>query len=492
MILSEIEFLFFLPVVFLAHWLLPRRAAWQNVFLLAASYAFYITWNVRLLPLLLVATLVDYRVGIEISARSGEDPEGRRRRRWLLALSLTVNLGTLAFFKYSGFFAESLNALLTSLGLQPSLPVVRMLLPLGLSYYSLQKLGYILDVYQGRQPPCRSLLQFALFTAFFPQLIAGPISRAERLLPQLAEPRQLDPARLRSGAATFLAGFAQKAYVADYLGRSVVDPIFHGASAYSVAGHWIGLVGYAFQVFCDFAGYSLMAIGCARLFAIELPTNFTTPFLSRSLFDFWRRWHITLNMWLFEYIYTPLTTSRGFFRGRFDAALLITFLVSGLWHGATASFAVWGIAQGVGMVVVRRWDELYRGLCRRDRTWVAVRRSPWYQAAAWMLTQGFFVLTLVPFRAPSFDAALVYLRGLVSSTGDKMPDLLAMKSAYNLLFCALFLVAYHLALTEEGKPLRERFLALPAPVRGFAYGVVVVVLCLVMPAGAGAFIYGQF
>jgi alginate O-acetyltransferase complex protein AlgI len=492
MILSEVEFLFFLPVVLVLHWLLPRRAVWQNAFLLLASYAFYVTWDVRLLPLLLAVTVLDYMVGLRLGALAAADSAAARERRSWLAVSLAVNLGTLAFFKYSGFFAESLNGLFENLGLRPSLPVVRMLLPLGLSYYTLQKLGYIIDVYQGRREPCRSLLQFALFTAFFPQLIAGPISRADGLMPQLAAARFLDPSRLRSGAATFLAGFAQKAYVADYLGRYLVDPAFRDPSTLSVAGHWLGLVGYAGQVFCDFAGYSLMAIGCARLFAIELPTNFTTPYLSRSMFEFWRRWHITLNNWLFERIYTPLATSRGFFRGRLDVALMLTFLASGLWHGATAGFAVWGIVQGVGLVVARRWDEFYRGLCRRDRSWVAVRRGFAYQATAWAVTQVFFVLTLVPFRAPSFEAALSYGKGLFASAGSAMPMLLSVKNATNLTFCIAFLLVYHLVLTDPGRSTRERFLALPGPVRGFAYGVGVVLLSLLMPAGAGAFIYGQF
>jgi alginate O-acetyltransferase complex protein AlgI len=495
MMLSEVEFVFFFPAVVLLHWLLPRKASWQNAFLLLASYLFYLTWNAKLIPLLLLATLVDYGVGRYLGAHPPADdlpPAEARRRRLALAASLAWNLGTLAFFKYAGFFADSFNQLMTSMGLPSSLPVLRLILPLGLSYYTLQKLGYIIDVYYGRQEPCRSLLTFALFTAFFPQMIAGPISRASALLPQLQAPRSLDPDRVRSAALTFLVGFTGKAYIADFLGRTVVDPVFRNPDAFSVAGHWVGLVGYALQVFCDFGGYSFMALAAARFLGIELPVNFTTPFLASSLFDFWRRWHITLNTWLFEYIYTPLSTSRGFFYGRLDAALLVTFLASGIWHGATGTFVLWGVMQGLGLVAARRWDEFYRGLCRRDRSWVAVRKSGRYEAGAWALTQGFFLLSLVLFRAPSLGGALAYARGLVVSAGTQLPNLMTFKNAFNLAACLALFVAYHVFASGSGRPLRDRFLALPAPVRGMAYGLALVFLSLLMPTGAGAFIYGQF
>ncbi len=494
--LSEVEFAFFFPLVFAVHWLLPRGKTWQNAFLLVASYVFYWTWNPRLVPLLLAATAVDYVVGLRLggggasSDSAGAAPSGRRRV--LLGLSLAFNLGVLGFFKYSGFFAESLNALFGRLGLNPSLPVLHLVLPLGLSYYTLQKIGYVVDVYYGRQEACRSLLDFALFTAFFPQMIAGPISRAHALLSQLALPRALEADRLGSGALTYLVGFGLKAFVADYLGRYLVTPVFANEAAYSVAGHWLGLVGFALQVFCDFAGYSFLAIGCARMLGIELPTNFTTPFLATSLFDFWRRWHITLNTWLFEFIYTPLITSRGVFRGRFDAALLVTFLASGLWHGAQATFVVWGLAQGLGLVVVRRFDDFYRGLCRKDRAWVARRRSGGYEVAAWILTQAFFLLTLVPFRTPSLGATGSFLQGLFVSAGQASPIVDDAKVAFNLGMSVLLVVAYHLLASDYGKRLREGFLALPAPVRGFAYGVAVVFFSIFMPTGSGAFIYAQF
>lgn len=390
MSLAEVEFAFFFPAVFLVYWLLPRRATWQNAVLLAASYLFYASWNPRLLPLLALSTAVDYWVARYLGRelRPGDaaaKPGHEHGRSAALGLSLACNLGVLGYFKYAGFFAESLNALLTAIGLPGSLPVLRLALPIGISFYTVQKIGYVLDVYYGRLEPCRSGLSFATFVAFFPQLLAGPITRGGPMLPQFSAPRRLTPEAVSSGAATFLIGLVLKAYVADLLARELVDPVFAAPGEYARGAHWAALLGYAAQVFGDFAGYSLMAIGVGRLLGFELPRNFNYPFLSTSLPEFWQRWHITLNTWLFDYLYGPLVTSRSFLRGRLDLCFLLVFGVSGLWHGATWSFVLWGVWHGLGLAAHRRWDEFYRGLCRKDRAYVALRRSTGYAAGAWLL-----------------------------------------------------------------------------------------------------------
>jgi D-alanyl-lipoteichoic acid acyltransferase DltB (MBOAT superfamily) len=493
---SNVEFAFFFPVVFLVYWLLPRRIGWQNAFLLAVSYLFYATWNPRLLPLILLATAVDYWAALRIDANrpapgAGDTAEaraGRRRMRGALAVSLVYNVGQLAFFKYFGFFAESLNGLLGAMGLPSSLPVLRLVLPVGISFYTLQKMAYVLDVYNGAQQPCRSKLTFATFVAFFPQLVAGPIPRGQDLLPQFGAPRRPSPDQWRAGAGAFLLGFVKKAYAAEYLAQFVVDPVFSAPERYSAAGHWIALVGYAAQIFCDFSGYSDMAIGSARLLGIELPENFRFPFLSRSLREMWQRWHITLNSWLFEYLYGPLTTSRGWWRGRLDLGFIVVFLISGLWHGAAWTFILWGFLHGVGLVIHRRWDEFYRGLCRRDRSYVALRQSNGYGAASWGLTQFFFLLTLVPFRAPSAAAAGAFARALLGSAGTERPTVLSI----NIAVIGAFLIAYHVLALPIARKAWDRFVALPAPVRGFAYGLVVVYLMIFMPAASGTFIYANF
>jgi alginate O-acetyltransferase complex protein AlgI len=484
---TEVEFFYFLPLVWAAYWLLPARRGTQNGLLLSASYLFYASWHWKLLALLIGATLVDYAIGRALGASHPPAPGNQRRRRALLAVSLVANFGVLAFFKYHAFFAEAANEVLGELGFSPSLPVLHLLLPLGLSFYTLQRVGYICDVYWERLPACRSLLDFAVFVAFFPQLTAGPISRGAELLPQLGSARRLEARWLMSGAGAFLLGFVLKALAADVLGRALVEPVFAAPGNYSAFSAWLGVIGYAGQVFADFAGYSLMAIGVARLFAIELPVNFNAPYLSRSLPELWRRWHISLNRWLFDYIFTPLTTSRGWFRGRIDAALMLVFLASGLWHGASWTFVIWGVMQGIGMVIHHQWDERYRALCRRDRRFVAWRQSAPYQGAAWVLTIGFFVLTLVPFRAPSADLAWAYLGRLMPGTEGALIDL----GLFGL--CALLLiVGLHLLEIAPLTRLRERFLALPALVRGAAYGAVIAALILAVPLSRTAFIYQQF
>jgi len=499
-IFSGIEFAFFLPLVLAAYWLLPRKSAWQNGFLLGASYLFYASWSLRLLPLLLVATAVDYLAGLAMdrhrTAAESEGPDAARARlrmRVALGASLAYNIGQLCYFKYSGFFAESLNQLLSAAGLAPRLPVLKLLLPLGISFYTFQKLAYIIDVYYGRQAACRSPLEFATFVAFFPQLIAGPITRAGDLLPQLAQARVPDADRMRAGAATFFLGFIKKAYVADYLAQNLVDPMFAASAHHSTAGHWLALCAYALQLYCDFSGYSEMAIGCGRLLGIELPRNFDYPYLSKNLIEFWRRWHITLNTWFFDYIYGPLTTGSGFMRGRLDAGFGIVFLVSGLWHGASWTFVLWGGLHGLALIATRRWDVFYRGLCRQDRAWVARRKSTAYAGAAWFSTQVFFILTLVPFRAPSLAAAGSFLKALfVPQPGLLMPDVIPPAFRLNLLACFTFVIAHHLLELERGRALRDRFFALPPLLRGTTYGLVIVYLHIFLPLSTGTFVYAMF
>ncbi len=488
MSLAEVEFVFFFAGVFALYWLLPRRAALQNGCLLVAGYLFYYSWNPTLVWVIALATTVDYGAARYMEAHRDDD----RRRLAALWVSIVYNVGQLCWFKYVGFFATSLNDLLSVVGLAPSLPVLRLALPIGLSYYTLQKLAYAVDVYYGRYEACRSPLRFATFVAFFPQLIAGPIVRGNQLLPQLEQPRRLEPDVLRRAASAFLLGFVLKAYVGDWLGQNVADPVFRDPAAYSVLGHWMGLAGYAGQVFGDFGGYSFMAIGVGRAFGIELPLNFNLPFLSKNLMELWRRWHITLNTWLFDYLYGPLTTSHGWFRGRLDLGFLIVFIVSGLWHGATWGFVLWGALHGFGLVAQRRWDVFYRGLCRKDRVWVGRRKTRRYALAALLVTQVFFLVTLVPFRTPDLGGALSFAGGLFVSGGSAIPGVSRALDAFNLLLCFGFLGAYHLLDVGPLPALRDRFFTLPAPLRGVVYGLVVAVLALLMPMSSGAFVYAQF
>jgi len=482
--LGEVSFAAFAAVVFVIYWCLPRRAGVQNAVLLAASYVFYATWSLELLLLLVGVTLVDHATIRFLGKPDVPEP----KRKLVFAADAAANLLVLATFKYLGFFAEPLHGLFARIGLDVSAASLRLALPLGISYYTLAKLGAVIDVYYRRIAPCRSFVDFALFVAFFPQIIAGPIGRATTLWPQYARARRLEPRHLTGGASAFLLGFTMKAYVAEWLGTACVDPVFLDPARYSAAGHWLGLFGYAFQVFFDFAGYSLMAIGVGRFFGIELPQNFHRPFLATGLLQIWRRWHITLNAWLFDYVFNPLTTGGGWMRGRIALGLFLVLLLSGFWHGARWTFVLWGALHGLGLVVQHRWDVFYRGLCRKNRVWVARRRSRGYRWAAWALTQGFFLLTLVPFRLGDLSATRAFARGLFSSPGDALPDVRSL----SLVLVVAFIAVYHAVAIPALSRSRFALARLPAPLRGVAYGLAVVFLAVFVPAGAGTFIYAQF
>ncbi len=483
MSVTNVEFLFFLPAVFLLYWLGPRHRIYQNSILLAASYLFFGSWHWHLLALIIAGTWLDYFISHQFTKASMP----AARRRWLLTISLLFSLGSLCFFKYSGFFAAAANDALQSIGIEQALPVLKLLLPLGISYWTLQRVGYMLDTYWRRLEPAGSLLDFSLFVCFFGQLAAGPISRGSELLPQLQSARRLTAQWLTTGCFAFLLGYTLKAFVGEVLGESLVARAFASPENYSSLYLWLGVLAFAGQVFSDFAGYSLMAIGTARLFAIELPQNFNAPFISRSLPELWRRWHITLNRWLFEYIFTPLTTSRGWFRSRLDIGLLLVFAASGLWHGAAWTYVCWGLMHGVGMVVQRNWDVLYRGWCRGNRAFVTLRKSLVYSLASWLLTIGFFVLTLVPFRASDIQVAFTYFYGLFTFSGADKLDISPL-----VILSFGFIAAMHIVELAPLNAVKDYYHRIPPLVRGLAYGFAVALLILVVPFSKGTFIYQQF
>lgn len=488
---GAVEFLVvFLPVVWVLHWLLPRHATWQNAALLVVSYVFYATWTPHLVAVLALTTAVNLGA-IRLMDRLRED---KGKLRLVFAAAVAYDVLQLLGFKYVGFFATSLNALLMGLGMDSQLPVLRFVLPLGISFWTLQHVGYLIDIYYDRPSvgDRPTTLQFAVFAAFFPQVVSGPIPRGAELLPQFARPRALTAQVIADGCAAFLVGYVLKFFIADTLAENLVNPIFAAPDEFSGLALGAGILGYAAQVFGDFAGYSAMAIGIGRLFAVELPMNFNYPFFSTDMMEYWRRWHITLNRWLFDYLYGPLVTSHGWFRNRLDLGFILVFSLSGLWHGTTWNFVLWGTLHGLGLMAHRRWDVFYRGLCRKDRTWVKRRRTRQYLAGSWVVTQAFFLLTLVPFRAADVGTTGSYFAGLFSLAGSHHPfqgnpiGALASLAAFVVLF------GYHLVEMRRFQVLRDRFLASPAIVRGVAYGILLIVMALLMPVGTGAFIYAQF
>lgn len=343
---TTFTFLAFLVVVFALHWICSTRAL-QNLVLLVASYVFYAAWDWRFIFLLWLSTIVDWTLARQISREAVK----ANARRWVTA-SVAMNLILLGVFKYFNFFAESADLALQALGFEGQLARLNLILPVGISFYTFQSISYIVDVYRGDVTPARNPLDFALFVAFFPQLVAGPIMRARDLLPQFLVARKFSDDEARRGCSQMLWGFFKKIVIADNL-APIVDRFYAAPQSSSGLELALATIFFAFQIYCDFSGYSDIALGCARLFNIQLTRNFAYPYFSQSMEEFWRRWHISLSTWFRDYFYIPLGGGRvGPLRRA--ANVMLTFVVSGLWHGASWTFVVWGAINGAAVILERR------------------------------------------------------------------------------------------------------------------------------------------
>ena len=338
---TSLQFLLFLPLVFVLYWTLRRSVRWQNLLLICASYVFYGWWDWRFLGLIALTTAASFASGLLLERYDGHE----RRRRWITAANIVLNLGILALFKYYDFFADNLSAVLRALGLHADLPTLRLILPVGISFYTFQALSYTIDVHRRQLRATRDVLAFFAYIAFFPQLVAGPIERATHLLPQMLRARTFNYTAAADGLRQMLWGFAKKMLVADTCALAV-DIIWQSPGEQSALVLAVGAVLFSVQIYGDFSGYSDIAVGCARLFGIQLMQNFRTPYFAASITDFWRRWHISLMTWLRDYVDIPLGGNRCS-RLRQYANTLTTFLLSGLWHGAAWTYVLWGLYHGL-------------------------------------------------------------------------------------------------------------------------------------------------
>jgi len=360
--------------------------------LLAASWYFYAYWDWRLLGLLIASTFVNYLIALGIGAAGSSVG----RRKTLLVASVVYNLGLLGLFKYFNFFVESLGWILGPLGVRVG--TLDIVLPIGISFYTFQAMAYVIDVHRGLIQPCRDFFNFALFIAFFPQLVAGPIVRATDLLPQLQLDVRLSWHDVFLGFRQFTIGLFKKLFIADRL-AGFVDQVFANAGVFDGASTWLAVLAYGIQIYCDFSGYSDMAIGTARIMGYRLPENFDAPYVSTSITEFWRRWHITLSSWLRDYLYIPLGGSRKG-RRRTYVNLLITMVLGGLWHGASWTFACWGTLHGLALA----GDKWVHARLGSDRSC-----SPGGRLFGWLITMLIVFTGWVFFRAPSFHQAFLIL-----------------------------------------------------------------------------------
>lgn len=341
MLFNSPEFALFLVIAFTLYWFFfKKKLVIQNLFLLVASYFFYGWWDWRFLSLIFFSSLVDFIIGRQLYRTTNKS-----RRKLFLVISLITNLGILGFFKYYNFFIAGFIDLLSSIGFNANYFTLKVILPVGISFYTFQTLSYTIDIYYRKIEPTNDMVAFFAFVSFFPQLVAGPIERAKNLLPQFQSPRQFDFEKARDGMKQILIGLFKKIVIADHC-AVYVDKIFSNYNLYHGNELLLAAVFFAFQIYCDFSGYSDIAIGTARLFGFDLMRNFAYPYFSRDIAEFWRRWHISLSSWFRDYVYIPLGGKYGNKANRIKN-ILITFTVSGLWHGANWTFITWGFLNGL-------------------------------------------------------------------------------------------------------------------------------------------------
>jgi alginate O-acetyltransferase complex protein AlgI len=475
MLFNTWQFAAFFAVVFTLYHLLSRVGPrWQNHLLLLTGYVFYGTWDWRFCGLLLLSTVLDYGVGILMA----DAPKAKRKS--LLVLAVVVNLALLGFFKYFNFFTDSLVALGQSLGITLHTPTLRVILPVGISFYTFQSMAYTIDVYRGRCPPVRNFLLYATYVSYFPQLVAGPIERAQHMIPQFSSARRVTGEQLGSGALLFLIGLVRKVAVADWV-APLVNRAFSDPAAHDSSQLLLGVLLFALQIYGDFAGYSDMARGTSRMLGIDLMENFAHPYFAVNITDFWRRWHISLSSWLKDYLYIALGGNRGpsWFVYR---NLMLTMLIGGLWHGASWAFVVWGGIHGAALAVHKLW---LRGRKVAERPSLDTPGQVASAVGAWLFTMTVVCVAWVFFRAPTFGSAFAILQGIVDWRGG-----------FDLAWLGFFVQgAVILLAIDLPQYLRgEHTVALrwPVPVRALAYAAAIVLLFLHFSGDDIPFIYFQF
>ncbi|WP_396632592.1 MBOAT family O-acyltransferase [Maribacter sp. R86514] len=413
MFFNSIDFAIFLPIVFILYWFVTNKnLRLQNFLIVAASYLFYGWWDWRFLSLILFSTIVDYLIGRKLRVEQNEI-----KRKVLLWTSILVNLGFLGFFKYYNFFLDNFITAFSFFGTEIKSNSLNIILPVGISFYTFQTLSYTIDVYKGKLAPTKDFIAFSAFVSFFPQLVAGPIERATHLLPQFYKKRSFDYVKAVDGARQILWGLFKKVVIADNC-AIYANLIFNDSIEYSGSTHVLGALFFTFQIYCDFSGYSDIAIGTSRLFGFDLMRNFNFPYFSRDIAEFWRRWHISLSTWFRDYLYIPLGGSRGGTWMKIRNTFII-FIVSGFWHGANWTFIVWGALNAIYFLPL-----LLTKNNRNNIETVALGRNfPNIKELSYMLlTFSLTVLSWIFFRANNINHAVSYISEIFSASLLTIPE----------------------------------------------------------------------
>lgn len=413
MLFNSIDFAIFLPIVFITYWFLTNKnLRLQNLLLVLASYLFYGWWDWRFLSLILFSTLIDYTVGRKLN-----NEENQLKRKGLLWLSISVNLGLLGFFKYYNFFLDNFIAAFSFFGKEIQANSLNILLPIGISFYTFQTLSYTIDVYKRKLKPTKDFIAFSAFVSFFPQLVAGPIERATHLLPQFYKQRTFDYSKAVDGMRQILWGLFKKIVIADHCAE-YANQIFNNSADLNGSTLLLGALFFTFQIYGDFSGYSDIAIGTSRLFGFDLMQNFNFPYFSRDIAEFWRRWHISLSTWFRDYLYIPLGGSHGKTRVKIRNTFII-FIVSGFWHGANWTFIVWGTLNAIYFLPLLLYNKNRNNLeiVAKGRLYPNTK-----ELLSILATFGLTVFTWIFFRAENMRHAVSYISSIFSNSLFTIPE----------------------------------------------------------------------
>ncbi|MDN5203075.1 MBOAT family protein [Fulvivirgaceae bacterium BMA10] len=473
MLFNSIAFLVFLPVVFILYWfIVNKNLKVQNFFLVVASYVFYGWWDWRFLSLIVISSSIDFIVGQFLGKE-----ERKNKRKLLLSISILANLGFLGFFKYFNFFVESLRSSLETIGVHAELTTLHIILPVGISFYTFQTMSYTIDLYKRKIEPCHDWMAFFAFVSFFPQLVAGPIERAKHLLPQFYKIRRFDYSRAVTGSRLILWGMFKKIVIADRLAE-YVNLVYNHPQDHQGITVILATIFFAFQIYCDFSGYSDIAIGVARLFGFDLMTNFRTPYFSASIKEFWSRWHISLSTWFRDYVYIPLGGNRAS-TPRWIYNLMMTFLVSGLWHGANWTFVIWGFIHGSINAIEALWSK-YKPFNLRLPHLIRVFITFTIVCFAWIF-----------FRANHVQDAFLLIQNAFNISFDwDSIKLIAVFNFMILLLLISLLIFVELVMQSD---FIKRKVFVYQPVRYLAYSMVIMIMALLgVFQNEQDFIYFQF
>ncbi len=478
MVFTSLPFIIFVVVVFILYWkVFHKNLPAQNFLILVSSYFFYGWWDWRFLSLIFISSLTDYLVGLKLY-----NTVNAKKRKLLLTTSVIVNLGFLGFFKYFNFFIESANHVLQSFGFHSGVSTLYIILPIGISFYTFQTLSYTIDIYRNKLEPEKNIIRFFAFVSFFPQLVAGPIERAANMIPQFSSPRKFDTELANDGLRQILWGFFKKIVIADSCGV-YVDQIFANYSNLPGSTLFLGVVLFTFQIYADFSAYSDIAIGTGRLFGFRLMQNFNYPNFSRDPGEYWRRWHISLSTWFRDYVFIPLGGSRTTKFNRIKN-IIITFTVSGLWHGANWTFLAWGFLNGLYYIPLILFDKVtkYKNVIAHNRTFPKLKE--FFQMCITFLLITF---SRVFFRSPDIGSAIRYFKGMFSiSFFTPIP----LKFA-GIFFLVLGFVAIEWINREKAHPLEGRFETRPLFMRWSTYYTILGFI-FIFYRQVNAFIYFQF